>query len=357
MNASFPQKEAEMYPIIRDYFLTKVKCDNVFVDGEGGVRLEKNLHIGKIDLAALKNPASKDCEIHLIEAKLFAKRHSFAACVNQITAVRDSADRLWVAFPEAQWKSLRETDRQRNANKLSDSAVGLLLVTSEGCYPEIDAPLNPERSRLGRTEVLEHLGFLSDPFLPQVSSLGLVEAKNAAGTMALTCMVADILYEIEHKRVTFHRYAGYLYNDDFVTNGWFVPIVELSGSLYCELDPFGRLLGDGVPAAWVEVDVPIGTIVARLDRGSGFGTHVYLDDGKWQWKTIPVADGTHAVKHWINGGLNETANLCVRVEIVGRMKSSLKSDLERVINEARRFLSAPTGKLRRAGRTANRTSP
>lgn len=116
MNTEFPQRESEMYPKIRDYFRNTLKCEKIVLEGEGkgGVRLEKNLRIGRIDVAALKNPTGKTCEIHLIEAKSFAKREAFDACVNQVYAVRDSADMLWVAFPEAQWKSLNESDLQRN---------------------------------------------------------------------------------------------------------------------------------------------------------------------------------------------------------------------------------------------------
>lgn len=357
MNTAFPQKEAEMYPIIKDYFRNTLKCDPVIVDGEGGVRLEKNLHIGEIDLAALKDPTGKACEIHLIEAKLFTKREAFEQCVNQIDAVRDSGDRLWVAFPEAQWKSLLPTDHQRNEKRLNDSAVGLLLVTSEECYAEIKAPPNREVTESGRREVLQQLGFVTNPLLPDVSSLGRVEAKKAAGLMALTCMVADILYELEKKRITLRRDWDNLADDDYVANGWFLPTLELSGPVDCSLDPFGRLLQDGVPSVWVSVTPSIDNIFGRLQQGSGYGTHVYLEDGEWQWKMIPVADGGEAVRYWVDRGLGEDVELCVRLEISGRMKSSLKSDLERVINDAREFLSAGAGKPRGAGKKANRTSP
>jgi len=157
--------------------------------------------------------------------------------------------------------------------------------------------------------------------------------------MALTCMVAEILYEVERKKVSFQRFEDYLYDDDFVSKGWYVPNVELAGSVHSELDPFGCFMQDGVPVVWVAVVAPVEKIHARLEHASGFGTHVYLDDGEWQWKTIPIADGKQAIDHWMDRGLNVNVNLSVRLEILGRMRSSLKSDLERVIKEARTFLA------------------
>jgi hypothetical protein len=360
MNGKFPQREDEMYPIIRAYFMAKLKCDHVFVDGdEAFVRLERNLHTGEVDLAALRDPDGKASQIHLVEAKCLTKRQSFEECFSQVDAVRDSGDRLWVALPEAQWKALPDAQRQKHEKRLNDFHFGLLLVTPEECYPEITAPLNPDRSDSGRTEVLQQLGFAIDPFLPTVSGLGRVEAQTAAGAMALICVVADMLYEIggagKGNRVTFHNYWGTPYDDEFISHGWFLPNLELSESLSCELDPFGRLLGDGVPTAWVGVEAPINTIFARLDGGSGFGTHVYLEK-EWQWKMIPVADGSEAVRYWVGHDL-DASNLYVRIEISGRMKGALKSDIERVIKEGEDFLSVGAGKPRRAGKKANRASP
>lgn len=232
-------------------------------------------------------------------------------------------------------------------------------MTSSDCYPEIQAPLNPDRKESERAKVLESLGFPRNPFLPRVGGLGGVQTQQAAGLMALTCMVAEMLYEIEgarkRKRVTFHDNWGTPYDDDSVTHGWFLPYFELSESAFCELDPFGRLMGDGVPVAWIGVEVPIESILAGLDGGFGFGTHVFVE-GEWDWKMIPVTDGSEAVKYWVDHDLKDSSSLYVRVEIGGRMKSALKSDLQRVIDEARKFLSERAEEPKPAGKKPSHTS-
>jgi hypothetical protein len=87
MNKTFPQKESDMYPIIKDFFLKS--CDKVFVDG---LRLRKNLRIGRVDVTALENPDGVASQIHLIEAKSFAKRQSFEECE---PAPLSRTPRLW----------------------------------------------------------------------------------------------------------------------------------------------------------------------------------------------------------------------------------------------------------------------
>jgi hypothetical protein len=256
-------------------------------------------------------------------------------CVNQLEAIKDSGDRLWVAFPENQWKSLVETERRGNEERLNEHGFGLLLVNPTECYSERKAPPNRKVTESGRIEVLQQLGFSTDLFMPNVQTLGVAEARKAGSIMALICMVADILNEVESKRVGFQRYWGFEYDKDYVSAGWYVPNV-LNGQVFCELDPFGCLLGDGVPTVWVEVDMPLDKVYSRVDGGSGFGTHVYLDNGKWEWKTIPIVDGIRAVKYWADRGFNEEVNLIQRIEILGRMKSSLKSEFDRAIKEARK---------------------
>jgi hypothetical protein len=332
MNKTFPQKESDMYPIIKDFFLKS--CDKVFVDG---VRLRKNLRIGRVDVTALENPDGVASQIHLIEAKSFAKRQSFEECVNQLEAVRDSGDRLWAAFPENQWNSLKETERRGNVKKLNEHGFGLLLLNPTQCYPEINAPPNGKVTEAGRAEVLQQLGFATDLFMANVQTLGVAEARKAGSIMALISMVADILNEVESKRVGFQRYWGFEYDKDCVSAGWYVPNVELKGQVFCELDPFGCFLGDGVPTAWVGVVMPLDKVFARVKRGPGFGTHVYLDDSEgYNWKTIPIVDGIEAIEYWADRGLNDGVNLIQRIEVLGRMKSSLKSDFDRVIKEARK---------------------
>jgi len=169
MDKAFPKRETDMYPIIRDYFLSSEKCEQVFVDGdEAFVRLKKNLHIREVDLAALKDPNRRTSQIHLVEAKSLTRGHKFEECINQIDSVRDSADRLWVAFPEAQWKLLPEADRQRNEKRLNDHRFGFLLVSPTECYAEIKAPPNREVTESGRTEILEQLGFAPHLLMPSV---------------------------------------------------------------------------------------------------------------------------------------------------------------------------------------------
>jgi hypothetical protein len=55
-----------------------------------------------------------------------------------------------------------------------------------------------------------------------------------------------------------------------------------------------------------------------VERGSGFGTHVYLDDSEgWKWKTIPIVDGIEAIKYWADRGLNDGVNLIQQSKFSG----------------------------------------
>jgi len=342
MKSGFPENETEMYPVIKEFFLKSLKCDAVFVDGDDTfVRLQRNLRIREVDVVALENPDGADPRVHLIEAKRFVKGQSFEECFNQVEAIRPSGDRLWVAFPESEWKSLPSADQRRNERKLNEYGFGLLLVTEAECYWDIKAPPNREVTDAGRSEVLQQLGFATDPFMPVVGTLGTAEAKKAAGLMALTYMVADILYKLERRKANFQRDWDSEQDKNFVDHGWFVPSINLTGKVVCELDPFGRLLEDSFPTAWVEIELSLENVSARLDRGTGFGTHVYLDDGAWKWKTISIADGIGAIKYWADRGLDETVKLMQRIDIVGRVTESLRSDFERVIRDARKCVADP----------------
>jgi hypothetical protein len=215
-----------MYPLIRDYFLNVLKFDKALVDdgNEQFVRLRKNLHAREVDIVAVKDPNAAKPRVDLVEAKAFAKGNSFEECFSQIDSIRDSGDRLWVAFPENQWNALALIDRRRNESRLNDFDFGLLLVSETECYAEIKAQPNRQVTETGRAEVLEQLGFPQDVFLPAVQTLGMPEAAKAAGIMGLICMVADIVNELEAKRsVDFQRYWGTEHDEKFISHGWYEP--------------------------------------------------------------------------------------------------------------------------------------
>ena len=336
MKDAFPERESDMYPVIRGFFEDTLKCDKVFADGdEVFVRLRKNLHVGEVDLTALEDPDSNAPKVHFVEAKKFAKRQSFDECFSQLHALRESGDRLWVAFPQSQWKSLDEDDRRSNEKKLIEFGFGLLLVNPRECIAEIKAPLNRDVRDAGRTQVLQQLGFSTDLFFPPVLTLGSSEARAASRIMVLTCMVADLINTFEPRRkFVFQTYRDVAYDEDFVSRGWYMPTFDLPGEVLCELDPFGCLLEDGVPTLWVEIEIPLEEALARVSEGSTFGTHVYLQRGEWEWKTVSILDGL-AVKYWADRGFSDVVYLLQRVNILGRLKASLRSQLETVIQAAK----------------------
>jgi hypothetical protein len=333
-----------MYPIIGAYFKDTLRCDAVFMDGGGGevyLRLPKDLHTREVDVVALQNPDGIDARVHLVEAKMLTKGNAFEDCFSQLDSIRERGDRLWVAFPESEWRSLEEGDRKRNERRLDDAGFGLLLVNRTDCFPEV-AALPNRTTESQRSDVLQQLGFAKDIFTPNVCTLGVAEARTAGGIMALTSLIADIVYELERRKANFQKYWDSEQDKNFVEHGWFVPSIDFSGKVGCELDPFGRLLEDGFPTAWVEIELSsLESVSATLDRGSSFGTHVYLDDGGWKWKTISIADGTSTIKYWADRGLDQTFKLMQRIEILGRVRESLKSDFKRAIKEARKCLTDP----------------
>src|ERR1700730_16090077 len=265
MKRKFPPNEAAMYPVIKDYFLRSLNCDYVCADrDEKYVRLSKNSRIRRVDVVALSDPNGADPRVDLVEAKLFARGDSFDACVNQLDSIRDSGDRLWAAFSEDEWESLTDADRRRNERKLSDHQCGLLLVSEANCLPRIKAPHNADVTKAGRSEVLQQLGFAKELIMPNVETLGNHQDISAGGIMALMCLIGDILFELEHRKADLRAGWDSAQDLNFILHGWYVPIVDLTGQVICELDPFGRLLKDGFPTVWVEVELPLGGIFARL---------------------------------------------------------------------------------------------
>jgi hypothetical protein len=314
-----------------------LKFDHAYADGdEKYLYLPKNSRIRKVDVVALRNPDGSVPQVDLVEAKLLARGHSFDACVNQLDSIRDSGDRLWAGFAEDEWESLSDADRRRNEKKLSDHGCGLLLVSDGNCYPRIKAPQNADVTEDGRSEVLKQLGFAKDIFMPAAQTLGITEAKKAGGIMALTCMIADVLQELEHRKVNFQKYWGDAYDEDCVVGGWYVPNLDLSGKVFCELDPFGCFLGDGLPVAWVEVAITLEETYSRLERESDFGTHIFLENDRAEWRTIALSDGRNAIKYWADRGFT-VGNLLHRIEILRRAREALRTNFESVIRDARKI--------------------
>ncbi|MCX5778743.1 MAG: hypothetical protein NTU66_05980 [Elusimicrobia bacterium] len=332
----FPQRETDMYPVIEEYFLKTLKCDKVFKDGdETFLSLKKNLRKGEVDLTALEDVEESNCKIHLVEAKSFAKRHSFQECLHQITAIKDSGNYLWVAFPEREWESLNEKEKKENITEIKEKGLGLLLVNENVCYPEIKSPLN-KISEENKNTVLEHLGlFAGDTYLPIVETLGGEECKKAARIMLLMEMVENCVKEIT-KKMKVDTQEG---NEDSFTKYFYNTSIYLSDHVGIEFDPFSCYLRDSAPSVWVWLlfndSSTKNDFEKYLNSKTLFGTHILLDNNDWDWKIIPIHDRNQVALPLIKKGFTNIwfGN---RIEINGRHKESLKKDMEQSITEAKR---------------------
>ena len=179
----FPQKESEMYPVIKEYFSETLKCNRVFIDS---LRLTVNLSKGRVDITALEDVGENEYKIHLLEAKMLNKRHIFHECIDQIVSIKHYGNYLWVAFPEREWDCLEEAEKKRNEEVIKEKELGLLLVSKNECYPKIKAPFSKISSEENRNIVLEKLGLsIENEFLHTIETLGSEESRKAANTLLL----------------------------------------------------------------------------------------------------------------------------------------------------------------------------
>lgn len=266
-------KEAEMYPVVKRFLNKQYDCNTVYADLPGDalkVRLRRNQKFREIDVVGIAKSNSSNPIVHLCEGKRFSKGESFENAIEQLSAVRESGDKLWVFVPKKQWEEdLDDEDRKLNRTRIKEHHFGLLLVDTDKrqCHEEVSAPSeNPKMLPEKKNELLEMLEIEQEElpyFLPGI--LSKEEAGVAASTFGLIYdFIQNEVHETwnevfkEQKKATlslnwsqnWQRIRSSRISDSppwliIQTSLWWKDKIGIEG------DPFGTYLGDGQPRIWV----------------------------------------------------------------------------------------------------------
>jgi hypothetical protein len=319
-------REEEMYPVVKQHFLT-MDCTNVVADLPGESwkpHIPRNDHFRYVDVIAVEPRDPKRNAIHIAEGKRLTTGHAFEECVHQLNSVRTSADFLWAFLPRDQWANLSEKDTRKNLSLLRKHGMGLILVDVEAARCDVvrQAVRNQDAEDEDRRSLLAKIGLGVELRFPFIEVLGTAGAQNAMRALALMCAVEFIFRQFApwtKKRFTLTEFYDDIHEameastEDgawFVTGRWFRDDMSI------DLDPFGLFLEDGVPVVWIFQSVTKERLLA--EKGPGQWTHWFVDE-----VIVPVGDVT-AAKAFSD---SDECYLARRIEIMGRAVSDVKRDL------------------------------
>lgn len=328
--------EELMYPAVKQYFLKQQSCTKAVADlpdGDSKIHLSHNLHKRDIDVVGIEESDSR-YTVHIAEGKLFANGHAFEQCIHQLASVRDYADYLWAFVPKSQWMSLTEKDRKKNLKLVKDQGMGLLWVDVDAnkCEAVRDADRNKEVDEDDRKTLLEEIGLGKALRFPSIPTLGTDAAINAAKTMALMCMVEYVYKEIMGPKKSFNlswyfddisEAATYARDEHWFITGDYAK----DGPLGVELDPFGCYLDDGVPVAWICMEVSKDKMLAEAKTSTALWSHWYWDVEN-AFDVVPVGD-VEAVASMRKDSTN--FYLLRRIELMGRNVQDVKKEMTQIL--------------------------
>jgi hypothetical protein len=233
-------------------------------------------------------------EVHLVEGKLpRVATHGFEDTRNQLDSFRQYADRLWAAFPEAQWRDAAN-NHERWKRQLRERGYGLLLVNGAAVTVALPAEENQEIEQEEKGKLVQRvLAAMDAPvFVPPL------EPGQAALAARCVARVVELMTDPIRKRLK-ERAGGrsdVVWHFDSAYNEAIVGNLQ-GDSLWVQGDPFGYVLKDARPVVWVwcefgDLEEGETKILAATAGPHPEGTYYYAEkvDYPYECECRPVAE-------------------------------------------------------------------